>query len=583
LSTPPVICPDILILMLPLQFILLLILVSLPRQLAEAAQDARGTPPALHLLPAPLAYGMLVVMQVGVVLLILRQTRRAIRLLHEPSSAAGPITLKTDRLFAQCRVGASLLTGAVLFTTPLAQVVLHWFDRTAIVKYLMVPELLFMLPALLAWLAIWTAGYYVEEALRQRSLPYQLAQAIPVHEMPSLGSYLVTQGRHNFYPVVFLFFQGFTTAAADITRHFTHSDAQANTAEVVITLISFVLLLALLPFFLTRFWSTTPLLGALRQRLEEVAARHSLRFRDIRLWRTHHLILNAAIVGWWRRGRYFLITDTLVETLSDRQLEAVFAHEVGHGIHRHLHWMMGAILSVVALATGLTGMAMAFLPPSAQTGDLGDIISLLLSSGLFCAMGAGAIATISPRFEHQADWFACRHMALRLREGPEATAAPEATEPLPAALAGALAVAPTPAEQVTVTDYRAGAYPHNPGATAPPPPSVDPLPASLAELAGAEIFISSLDLLVEASHRDRNRRGLFHPSAANRMALLRRLALDPAAEIGFNRTLRRVRWFIVLLAAVGVATIGTALLLEDTPPMTPNDHGAAVAVPSDAP
>jgi STE24 endopeptidase len=567
--------------MLPLQFIFLLLIVFLPRELAEAGANSSAPPPALNLLSAPLAYAALLLTQAGGVWFVFIKTRRAIRLLHEPSSSASAITGKTDALFMRARLAASLITGACLFSTRLAPTLQGWFDGTRILRYLLVPEILYVLPAVLAWLAIWTASYYVEEAMRRRSLPYELAQAMPVHDLPSLGSYLTMQVRHNFYPALFLPFQGLVDALNDGLARVTHTAGNRDTAQSIATIGCIVLVLLALPFLLTRFWSTTTLPGALRRRLDGVAERYGLRFRDIRLWRTHNMILNAAIVGWFPRARYFLMTDTLVESLSDRQLEAVFAHEVGHGIHRHLPWMMVAILSVAALATGVTVLAVALLPFSDQATR--DMASLAISSGLLCLFGVAAIGWISPRFEHQADWFACRHMALRLRQSPE-PAVEGAAEPLPAALEGALAATATPAERVTVTQYVAGAYPHNPKGAGEaveggPTGGVTPNP----EVAGAEIFISSLDAIVEVSHRDRGRRGLFHPSAAKRMALLRRLALDPAAEARFNRKLRRVRWVIVLLAAASVATFGAALLREGASAAPAGDSGAAVAVPAPMP
>jgi Zn-dependent protease with chaperone function len=564
--------------MLPLQFILLLLIVSLPREMTDAAQ---GAPlPALHLVPAPLAYVILVFAQASIAILAVVKTRRTIQLLHHSTESASAIARKADITFIQSRLGASLVTGAVLFCTPLAATLVPWVNHTAVLKYFMVPELLFMLPAVMAWMAIWIAGYHLEEALRQRCLPYQLAQAVPVHDMPSLGSYLAMQARHNFYPLFFLFLQGFINAAADLARRNSHSSAQANTAEIVVTSLSLLLILVLLPWLLTRIWSTTPLFGALRQRLEAVAARHGLRFGDIRLWRTHHMILNAAVVGWVPRGRYFLITDTLVESLSDNQLEVVFAHEVGHGIHKHLPWMMAAILSVVALSTGISGLTVVAMHLGESEGNM---VALALSSVLLCALGVAAIGWISPRFEHQADWFACRHMAQRLRETPRLEDPPGAKTEIPAPLADALAPAPTTAEQVTVDQYRAGLYPNNPQGTpvsAEPPAAAPPPPL---EIAGAEIFISSLEAIIETSHRDRNRRGLFHPSVAQRASLLRRLALDPAAETRFNRALRRVRWLIVLLAVVSGATLAAAIYLESTqptppPPTTTESAAAATAV-----
>ena len=36
--------------------------------------------------------------------------------------------------------------------------------------------------------------------------------------------------------------------------------------------------------------------------------------------------------------RYILLSDLLLERMDDEQIEAVFAHEVGHVVHRHMAW-----------------------------------------------------------------------------------------------------------------------------------------------------------------------------------------------------------------------------------------------------
>ncbi len=543
--------------MLPIQFIFLLIIVSLPGQLAQAAKDAGGAAPALEFIPVPVAWASLVVTQAALVAWVVARTRGAIRMLHEPSTAATPIAFMTDRLFTRARWFICMITAAHLFSTPLPRVALGWFEGTQILKYMMLPELLFLTPAVLAWLAIWTAAYHVDEALRERSLPYQLARGMPVHEMPGLGQYLVMQIRHNFYPFIFLLFQGLVTILAAIITGYTPSDPKGNLAQVIVTGGSGILLILLLPAILTRIWSTTPLTGPLRRRLDAVAELYGLRFRNILLWRSHNMMVNAAIVGWIPQGRYFLLSDALVESFSDQQLEAVFAHEVGHGIHRHLHWMVLAIFSAVGLAAGLAGITVALLPVNQAQGDMA---ALVLSSALLCALVGGAIAVISPRFEHQADWFACRHMALRLREAAEGVAAP-AGEALPAALAEALPEGPTGAEGVTVAQYVAGEYPHSREAGVDGGAGGTGGKAAFIELAGAEIFVSSLDAIIETSHRDRNRRGWFHPSVANRAALVRELAVNPEAEARFDKSMRRVRWGIVALAAVGLGAFAVAVCM----------------------
>jgi len=44
--------------------------------------------------------------------------------------------------------------GAHLFATALPQAAFSWFQDTQVLKYLMLPEFLFLTPAVLAWLAL---------------------------------------------------------------------------------------------------------------------------------------------------------------------------------------------------------------------------------------------------------------------------------------------------------------------------------------------------------------------------------------------------------------------------------------------
>jgi len=162
-------------------------------------------------------------------------------------------------------------------------------------------------------------------------------------------------------------------------------------------------------------------------------------------------------------------------------------------------------------------------------------------------------------------------MSLRLGEGglqPAVTAAAEATATAEVAaseqtqeaihaLASALTKYPTPAETVTKEAYIAGHYPH---AQENPPPASAEVPVGLA---GAEIFVSSLESIVETSHRDRQRRGWFHPSVASRSELCRTLAANADAEARFNKRLKHTRYWILALAAVAATVLAISCLIPD--------------------
>ena len=568
--------------MLPIQFILLLILVSMPGGMVLPGAQSASAPPWLLL-------GWLLLSQIGLVIFVWSRVRKAIRLLNDPSTtSSAAITQGTDTLFSWSRWFSTGITAVFLFTTPLGAQIFHWIDHLpglAPFKGLdghvsMVPELIFMAPAMGAWVAIWLAAYFVEEASHERRLPYELGNERPVHELPTAGQYIVMQMRHNFFPIVFLPMQAAVAVIGSLaTRWFPHAhDRQLidMQAEGIASVVFLGGLLLVLPWLLVRLWSTTPLVGPLRQRLDGVAGLYRIRFRNILLWRTHNLVINAAILGWIPFARYFLMSDSLLEMISDRQLEAVFAHEVGHGVHKHIPWYFALLVGAMALAVGICGI-LVYALHLPENGNLAQFLLVALA----CICGGLTMPLVAPRFEHQADWFAARHMARvyreRAAESRESARVPakvqqaDAPEWRPAAESGA-------AEMVTLEQYVAGLYPHAAPharvAGATPAGESAAQPAALIETpdaAGAEIFISALDSIIETSNRSRNRRGWMHPSPNQRAQLLRELATNPAAVKRFDRWMRNTRLLIVGVALLGIASSAVAFYLppQDSPATQP--------------
>lgn len=564
--------------MFPLQFILLLLVASAPMQMALLAG---GVPsPAMHVPAWPL-FASFFATQLLLVLLVWSRTRGAIRALHSTPAGAARITHRIEQFFGFARWCAIVLVAVHLFCTPLANYVLVWVEHTQVIKYIPAfAETLFISPAVIAWMGIWTASYHVETANHDRTLPFRLAQGDPVHPMPSLGQFLGMQARHNFFPYIMVLVVGIFDSAGRYLQQW-HPTAP-DIASLVATAVIFVML----PFVLVRIWRTAPLAGPLRERLDRVAQRHRLRFRNILLWRTHNLIPNAAILGWLPFGRYFLMSDSLVESFSDKQLEAVFAHEVGHGVHRHIPWFLAIFAAAAAFSLGVGGLATHLAFP----GMSGETVAMTLSSLVLFLIGGGAFYFIAPRFEHQADWFAARHMSqMAEEEAPQNVTQGVITPvtPMPEELNWTLSTAPTAAETLSLQQYVAGEYPHAPGVQPVIQRSEEPRTAVVASgmagpksAMGAEIFISALDSLVETLNRDRTRRDIMHPSINDRVALLRALTADPAEEEKFNRSMRKTRLVIVGLLAAGIATAAIAAIVGEKAPQRPATHPATAASPT---
>jgi STE24 endopeptidase len=111
------------------------------------------------------------------------------------------------------------------------------------------------------------------------------------------------------------------------------------------------LLLAVFPFLLRRVWRTRPLpAGPLRDRLELISRASEWSFRDILVWETNSMVVNAAVTGLNPWSRYVFLSDGLLQLLSEDEIVAVFGHELGHVRNRHI-WLRAAAM-LIPLSVG---------------------------------------------------------------------------------------------------------------------------------------------------------------------------------------------------------------------------------------
>ena len=208
------------------------------------------------------------------------------------------------------------------------------------------------LPVFVAMIGLWWAVYPIERGHREAYAQDLFEQDLPVHMPPSVGKYLWLNVRMQLLLTATLVFAGLFVS--DVTSVILR--ALEIPAGQGVSLLMFLITLGAV--FILSPWLLTLVLDAermpdtpLRRRLEMLAARLNVRCRDVLIWRTGHSVGNAMVIGLVPRIRYILLTDLLIETLSDRQIEAVFAHEVGHIRHRHIAWYLVMIAAfLVALA-----------------------------------------------------------------------------------------------------------------------------------------------------------------------------------------------------------------------------------------
>ena len=145
----------------------------------------------------------------------------------------------------------------------------------------------------------------------------------------------------------------------------------------------------------------------LRRRLDDMCRRAGVRYRKILVWNTNNHVGNAAVMGVLPWVRYVLLSDVLLERMNDREIESVFAHELGHIVHRHMTWYA---LFFVLLALGgiVVGAAFSKIP---DTGAIYGVVSTVTPAaglGLFVLL----FGALSRRCERQADVYAARTMEM---------------------------------------------------------------------------------------------------------------------------------------------------------------------------
>ena len=388
------------------------------------------------------------------------------------------------------------------------------------------------LPCFLAWMGLWWAQYPIERATREQNVLYQFDQDLPVHAPPTFANYFWINFRLQvlFTLVPVLLILGIVDLSAAALRPLTGGLAAQQQSwlhnGILLAIVAAVYLVS--PEILRRVLPTQPLDDPnLRARLMRLAERHKLRVRDILLWRTHHNICNAAVMGVIGRFRYVLLTDLLLETMSDEQIEAVFAHEIGHVVHRHMQWY---VLVLGGWVLALAGIEQALLQ---WTGPIHGWKVLGLSAGIWLTLAAAgafllAFGFLSRRFERQADVFAARTMQ---QEQPTTVLAN----------GGGMVVAEVaPSNGSYVGPYGAMVFASALHRVA----SVNNIPVVRAVWRGGSLssmFSSTLDRVMEWTNH------YLHGSIPLRMDYLRDLSQDPSRTHRFDRFMARLyRGLLVL-------------------------------------
>lgn len=375
-----------------------------------------------------------------------------------------------------------------------------------------VGDLIVLSPFVAGVVVVWLAAYPLERALRAEAISFAAGGDSEQARPWRLWSYLDFNLRHNLLiiaaPMMLILF------AANMTRGYKQTlqtwSGWVWTPDVLLGVVAFGVFFVA-PMMLIRIWRTVSLeAGPLRSRLEAICGRIGLRYRDILVWHSDGMLINAAVMGLIAPVRFVLLSDGLLATMDARQIEAVFGHEAGHVRHRHIqHFLVFAFVGWLLVTGVMEAVARTAMEPESASAFLTLTIQGIgvAASIMFWGVGFG---WLSRRFERQADLF------------------------------GARCVTPSEAECTLPCSV------HPDGRTM--------LTGSGRVCAtGAAIFASALDRVAVLNGIPHEERSWRHSSIGSRIRFLTSMAGDPDRGDRFERLIGRVKFAMLSLAIIGSA------------------------------
>ncbi len=333
------------------------------------------------------------------------------------------------RPFLAAERSMSILRVAGLVVFAVGVFSLGWLDaaRWLVGDLVVVDELLCVLPLLLLVVGLWWSFQPLDALVRESVLVRSLDEGRPLRPPPTRRQFVIGALRHQM--LLALVPAMLATAWGEVSPPLVSRVADGLALgpglrpllEPVASLAGVLAILTVAPAILRVLWDVVRIDGGeIAELSEQTCGRHGVRVVGPLLWRTHGVVLNAAILGLFWPLRYLLLTDALVEHLSRRQLEGVLAHEVAHVKRAHMAWLVLTVLAVVSLAGWVYGLwVWAAVPMDEPIPERVTLLAAVLS----LAAALLALGHVSRRFEWQADAFAVSHLSVS--ESPGATAATE--------------------------------------------------------------------------------------------------------------------------------------------------------------
>lgn len=311
-----------------------------------------------------------------------------------------------------------------LFALDLSVGALRW-ARVPLRHTVLIDELIVMLPTLLTLMLAWLAYFRIDRRLRESGLISRADRGLPLYPLPTRGQYLLAQFRHQvallFVPLVVI--TAWSESVALLGPGF--REVLTQTQAMVLAPAGALAVFLLAPLIIRYVWDTAPLPpGEVRDAMAGLCKRHHVKVRELLLWRTYGVLINAAVMGMVGQLRFILLSDALLDQLSRDEVEAVMAHEIAHVRKHHMFWMLLVLIASLGLGEQAVQWGIAAAHEAASGSATGlvagiDVQSMLRHEPTQVALTAifsfgvalSVFGWVSRRIERQADVFAARHLA----------------------------------------------------------------------------------------------------------------------------------------------------------------------------
>lgn len=466
--------------------------------------------------------------------------------------------LKAGRLGRAVRMMLVANHALVVLGLGWLQVIRSWTG-----DLLLVDELIAMTPPILGLAATWWIDYPIERRLRNAMLIRRLDTGVPVYPTPGRWGYTLMQLRMQLLPLLVPLL--LIVAFGELIRMLAvgiESPGSRYWIEEGATLAAAACVFIVAPVLAKTMLSVRRLPDSpLRRELLDVCSAHNVKVRDVLVWNTGGVMINAAVMGLVGRLRYILMTDALLDTMDRRQLVAVMAHEIGHVRKHHMPWMVIALIAILLAAStvvwlplvGLDALGAAEAARSSTAEGVATTCALVIAFLVF--------GWVSRRFERQADTFAVRHFSAH----PLPESGQDRDAPLQASAGGGAEAEQSAGAAVSGNGGAAGGEPYD-SRGAITPESVD-------------VMQSALQTIAELNMVDPHRRSWRHGSIVWRQQYLQSLVGAPQGQLPIDRT---VGWIKAAAVAVLVLLGALQVVLMSLPQQRAVAQGESVfALPTD--